>query len=211
MGEQLLNDPSELLELVDRRSESLGRGKARDAVHHDGDWHRTFHCWIVRQGDGGLEVVLQKRALTKDTFPGCWDASAAGHWRFGEDARMAARELQEELGIDAPFATLTWMGREPTVRRTNGLIDREVHEVYRLRWDAPLTSYRPDVTEVIGLAALPAAGWLDLLGGHVDAVPASESVLLDADGRLHPADVAVPRGSLVPYSQARARRLLRGA
>src|SRR5438132_12277025 len=91
------NDPGELLEVLDANGRATGRGLARAAIHIDGEWHKAFHCWILR--DHGRQVVLQRRALGKDTYPGRWDAAAAGHWRFGESAEDAAREIEEELGL----------------------------------------------------------------------------------------------------------------
>src|SRR5436190_21555840 len=108
------NDPHELLEVFDAAGRPTGRAKARSAMHLDGDWHQAFHCWIVRSGP---ELVLQRRALDKDTFAGYWDAAAAGHWRFGEQAAEAAREIEEELGISVPFAELHFAGRERLARR----------------------------------------------------------------------------------------------
>ena len=49
----------------------------------------------------GLQILLQKRALTK-SFPGCYDISSAGHIPAGQDfLPSAVRELKEELGITA--------------------------------------------------------------------------------------------------------------
>src|ERR1700737_1783560 len=104
------NDPAELLEVFDAAGKPTGRARSRASVHLDGDWHQAFHCWIRRHE--GQEVVLQRRSLAKDTFPGCWDASAAGHWRFGETAAEAAREIAEELGLEVSFAELIYRGRE---------------------------------------------------------------------------------------------------
>ncbi|MCG3147380.1 MAG: Isopentenyl-diphosphate Delta-isomerase [Verrucomicrobiae bacterium] len=51
------------------------------------------------------ELLVQKRAVTKDTFPGCYDSSASGHLDSGEDYDTCARrELREELGLDLPAA-----------------------------------------------------------------------------------------------------------
>ncbi len=47
-------------------------------------------------------MLLQKRSARKDSYPGCYDISAAGHVTAGEDVlESAKRELQEELGIMA--------------------------------------------------------------------------------------------------------------
>jgi isopentenyldiphosphate isomerase len=189
------NDPSELLEVFDASGQPTGRARSRAAIHLDGDWHQAFHCWIVRRH--GQEIVLQQRSALKDTFPLCWDAAAAGHWRFGESAEQAAREIGEELGLDVPFTSLRFAGREREDRTfPNGLVDREFHQVYLLEWDAPLSSYRPDPAEVSALAAFSSQGLLDLVAGRLDRLAAVE------------ADVMLRREDLVPYSEARLRRLL---
>src|SRR5436190_247032 len=77
-------DAAEPLALCDARGRPLAGGEPRGAVHRDGTWHRSFHCWVVRAGPRGPELVLQRRAASKDTWPGAWDVSAAGHYRMGE-------------------------------------------------------------------------------------------------------------------------------
>jgi isopentenyldiphosphate isomerase len=47
------------------------------------------------------EIFLQKRSRKKDTFPGAWDSSAAGHLNAGEEYDACAhREVREELGYE---------------------------------------------------------------------------------------------------------------
>jgi isopentenyldiphosphate isomerase len=201
------NDPEELLEVFDAGGRPTGRARSRAAVHLEGDWHQAFHCWIVRRQ--GLEVVLQRRALVKDTFAGLWDAAAAGHWRFGERPEEAAREIAEELGLDISFASLVYRGRERASRTfDNGLIDREHHQVYVLACDLPLLAYRPDPREVSGVAAFSARGLLELVGGRLTRLPATEAVAVGIDGRLERVEVVAERRDLVPYSVARLRRML---
>ncbi len=203
------NDPAEPLEVLDGRGHPTGHVKSRAEVHLAGDWHRAFHCWIIRPGPRGEEVVLQRRALTKDTFPGCWDASAAGHWRAGESPAEAAREVAEELGLVVPFERLAWRSRERIARHhPNGLVDREFHEVYVLEWPGSLTGYRPDPAEVIGLAACPLRELIGLVAGRRESTEATEAVEVRADGRLVASQAQITREGLVPYSAARLRRLL---
>ena len=50
----------------------------------------------------GYDLLLQKRSKEKDSFPGCYDISSAGHISAGDEPlETALRELEEELGIKA--------------------------------------------------------------------------------------------------------------
>jgi isopentenyldiphosphate isomerase len=201
------NDPSELLEVLDARGRPTGRARSRAAIHRAGDWHQAFHCWILRHA--GREVVLQRRSLRKDTFAGYWDAAAAGHWRSGESAAEAAREIAEELGLDVSFSSLVYRGRERASRRfANGLVDREFHQVYVLALDEALSAYRPDPAEVIGLAAFPSRQLVELAASRVTRIAATEAISVTDDGRLAADQVVVGREDVVPYSAARLRRML---
>ncbi|KAJ8423741.1 hypothetical protein Cgig2_031331 [Carnegiea gigantea] len=71
----------------------------RRDVHRDGDYHRAVHVWIYSESTH--ELLLQKRADCKDSWPGQWDISSAGHISAGESSLVTARrELHEELGVD---------------------------------------------------------------------------------------------------------------
>ena len=86
----------EIFDVVNERDEVVGRQLRRE-VHRLGLRHRAVHV-LVFNARG--EVFLQKRSLSKDTFPGAWDSSASGHLDSGEayDA-CAVRELREEIGL----------------------------------------------------------------------------------------------------------------
>ena len=87
--------PDELFDVVDAEDRVIGQAPRRE-VHARRLNHRATHV-LVHDADG--RVFLQRRSLTKDTFPGCWDSSCSGHLDAGEDyATAARRELGEELG-----------------------------------------------------------------------------------------------------------------
>src|SRR4029077_17544623 len=89
----------EIFDVVNDRDEIIGR-LPRSEVHRDGHKHRAVHV-LVFNARG--EVFLQKRSMTKDTFPGAWDSSCSGHLDSGEDYDTGAvRELREELGLLVP-------------------------------------------------------------------------------------------------------------
>ena len=87
----------DIFDIVNDRDEVIGRG-ARSDVHRLGHKHRAVHV-LVYNSRG--RIFLQKRSQQKDTFPGAWDSSAAGHLDCGEDYdQCALRELREEIGLD---------------------------------------------------------------------------------------------------------------
>ncbi len=104
LTEAALNGESlELLELRREDGSKTGIVRERSFVHRAGDLHGTSHVWIVRPSEvGSFELLLQKRSLGKDSYPGCYDISAAGHIPAGSDyLECALRELEEELGLKA--------------------------------------------------------------------------------------------------------------
>ena len=54
----------------------------------------------------GYDLLLQNEAKKKDSFPGCYDISSAGHISAGDEPlETALRELEEELGIKSRTRT----------------------------------------------------------------------------------------------------------
>ena len=96
----------EYLDIVDENALPTGKIVERAVAHREGIPHRTSHLWLVRKRDNRVQILLQKRALTK-SFPGCYDISSAGHIPAGQDyLPSAVRELKEELGLTAQESDL---------------------------------------------------------------------------------------------------------
>lgn len=92
----------EMLDIVDENGEPTGETVERATAHARGIRHRTSHVWLLRKRPDGIEVLLQKRSEGKDSFPGCYDISSAGHIPAGMGFKESAlRELKEELGLTA--------------------------------------------------------------------------------------------------------------
>lgn len=101
----------EIFDIVDEQGNPTGETVERSMAHAKGIMHRTVHIWIARQVLGEWQVLLQKRALTKDSFPGRFDTSSAGHIQAGDEPlESALRELEEELGIKAKPSQLEFAG-----------------------------------------------------------------------------------------------------
>lgn len=101
----------EIIDIVDKNGNPTGQTVEREKAHENGIMHRTSHVWLIRKKHGKVQILLQKRSETKESFPGCYDISSAGHIPAGMDfAESAIRELQEELGISASDDELIFCG-----------------------------------------------------------------------------------------------------
>ncbi len=143
----------ELLDLVDENGVPTGEVKERELVHRDGDRHRTSHVWLFRRWNGRWQVLLQKRSEQKDSHPGCFDISSAGHIPAGVDwVPSALRELEEELGLRMQAEQLHLAG----VRRFDWkgsfygkpFRDRQVSRVYYGIWEGEPRDLRLQDSEV---------------------------------------------------------------
>ena len=112
----------EWLDIVNENGEPTGKTVERSFAHQNGVMHRTAHVWLFRKSEGQVEILLQKRSNNKDSFPGCYDISSAGHIPAGVDyIPSALRELKEELGLVVDESELVECG----LRRVQ--IDEEFH------------------------------------------------------------------------------------
>ncbi len=101
----------EYLDVCDENGRPTGATVERDLAHRDGILHRTAHVWVLRTVGEQVQVLLQKRSRQKESFPGMYDASSAGHIPAGvEPPDSALRELYEELGIEAKPEELVYAG-----------------------------------------------------------------------------------------------------
>lgn len=101
----------EYLDVCDEKGQPTGGIVSRDKAHRDGIPHRTAHVWVIREEKGRIQVLLQKRSANKESFPGMYDTSSAGHIPAGcEPLDSALRELREELGIEAGEGQLCYIG-----------------------------------------------------------------------------------------------------
>ena len=143
----------ELLDIVGENGCPTGETVDRDYAHLHGVWHRTAHLWIARKNKGSIEILLQKRSQNKDSYPGCYDISSAGHIPAGVDyTESAIRELKEELGIDAEENDLIYCGDRRIISddcfHGKPYHDRQFSRVFLLWLDLPESAFTVQKEEV---------------------------------------------------------------
>jgi 8-oxo-dGTP diphosphatase len=101
----------ELFDVLTPEGVPSGVVRERSVVHRIGSYHHTVHMWITRNSEKGPEILLQKRSKNKDSNPGCFDISSAGHISSGDIPLLSAvREMKEELGINADTSDIKEIG-----------------------------------------------------------------------------------------------------
>ncbi len=130
----------EMLDIVNELDEVIGQ-HTRSEVHLHGHKHRATHIIL---SNSARQVFVQLRSMSKDTNPGLWDTSAAGHVDAGESyLDCAARELAEELGVTVAPDALMEVGRMPPTSQ-NGF---EFVRIYCASSDDPITLEPTDIDD----------------------------------------------------------------
>ncbi len=101
--------------------------------NHLDDVMGNAHIWFWKKDSetNQVDVLLQKRALTKVSKPGMYHISAGGHINVGETATQAAqRETLEEMGISIHSDDLYYVGSMRLVRiNPNSIVNVYLYEL----------------------------------------------------------------------------------
>lgn len=154
----LNGQPMELFDILLENGEKSGLVRERGVAHCEGSLHPTVHIWIAREReDRRFDILLQKRSAGKDSYPGCYDISSAGHVAAGEEILACAlRELEEELGLKLRPGDLEEVGihrgKKEAVFHGRRFKDYEWSHIYLYRGPVrieDLTLQESEVEEVI--------------------------------------------------------------
>jgi isopentenyl-diphosphate delta-isomerase type 1 len=143
-----------MFDVVDEHDRVIGQA-SRAEVHASRLRHRAVHVLLFNPH---RELFVQKRSAVKDTHPRCYDSSASGHLRTGEDYDVAARrELCEELGLRPAAAAFRRLFKIEACQET----DWEFVWVY-----AVVGNYQPNINveEIESGAFWPLPAVDDLVG-----------------------------------------------
>jgi isopentenyl-diphosphate Delta-isomerase len=140
-------DREENVDVLNSSGKKTGRVVTKSQVHKLGLWHSAAHIWIYNSKG---ELLLQKRSMQKENYPGLWDISVAGHVSAGEKPKEAAiRELSEELGIKVdPKKLKKIFVTKASIDHKDTYHDREFDYVYILKSEIPPNKLKLQKEEV---------------------------------------------------------------
>lgn len=104
MDPETTDNLEELLDIVDVDDNVIGAATRRECNSNPLLIHRAAYLMIYNSKD---ELFLHQRSMTKDTCPGMWSISVAGHVEKGESyEKTIVREMEEEIGVALPVEFL---------------------------------------------------------------------------------------------------------
>lgn len=155
--------------LVDDDGNHLGAAEKRSVHSATTPLHLAFSCYLFADSGG---LLLTRRALSKQTWPGVWTNSFCGHPAPGEDtADAVVRRAQEELGCSIRDLRLALPDFRYRAVDASGIVENEICPVYTAVIDGPLqpdpeevaqwTWARPgDVADAVGLTPFVFSPWM---------------------------------------------------
>lgn len=151
---------AEYFDVYDITGKPTGEVVERSVAHEKGILHGAVHIYVYRKSSKGFDILIQKRADNKDSFPSCWDTSCAGHVTSGDSfEQTVVKELGEELGIKANIEDVEHCFTK-IVTKINTFYekvfnDHEIYKVYKMEYDAPIESFNFQKEEI------SAVKWID--------------------------------------------------
>ena len=114
--------------LLDEWGSPVGRAPKSAAHGPDTALHLAFSCHVVNALG---EVLVTRRSLSKQAWPGVWSNSFCGHPKPAESLASAVRRRAEfELGIELAEVDLALPLFRYRATDANGTVENEVCPVY---------------------------------------------------------------------------------
>jgi isopentenyl-diphosphate delta-isomerase len=151
------SEPIELVSLLDDDGRTIGTAD-KNLVHtNDTPLHLAFSCHVFNAAG---EVLVTRRALTKQTWPGVWTNSFCGHPAPDEPMASAVeRRAAVELGIAIDGLELVLAEFRYRAVDASGIVENELCPVYRATTVDAVAANPSEVVEYhwVAPAALRAA------------------------------------------------------
>ena len=189
---------AEQIDVYTKEGEFIGACD-RNVAHRFGLWHKTVHCWIIKDR---RSLVFQKRSEKLLVDPGKLFSTASGHIKAGESISDAfAREIFEETGVrvENPIGIF----HKPYILDTVLPNGRPHHDyitwyLFAAKCDAPLSEYKPQDEELDGFVELDTAQLYKLSDGTIDSMRAP-ALLRQPDGSFAMTEIDVREEDFLLY------------
>jgi len=137
----------EYIDILLESGEPSGTVNLKSEAHRLGLWHARAQIWII---NSKKEVLIQKRAFSKDSYPGLWDISVAGHLSTEDTPEQAAiREIEEEIGLKLKSNQLHFFKRiQKSKIPKKGFIDNEFNYLFGVKLDVDIENLNLQKEEV---------------------------------------------------------------
>lgn len=135
----------ELVVLCTEDGEPAGTASKAEVHTTDTPLHLAFSAWLF---DGEGNVLLTRRAVTKQTWPGVWTNSFCGHpgpKERNEDA--VVRRAQEELGTTVTEIRVVLPDFRYRAVDASGIVEHEICPVFFALIDGPLNPNPAEIAE----------------------------------------------------------------
>lgn len=144
---------AELLDIVDKQDQVIGQME-RAEVHRRGLTCRIVHIFFVAPTG---KIILQKRSLTKASYPGRLTSTVSGHVTSGESYLEAAiKEALEEAGLRLTAEDLHHLGTVHFRHEERpDYINDSMRSIFAYRFKGNMADLKIEEGEGMGFVILP--------------------------------------------------------
>ena len=146
----------EYIDIIDKNGKPTGETKSREDVHKHGLLHRHVHVWILNSKN---QVLLQKRAATKRSYPNMWACSVEGHVSAGKSlSDTVENEISEELNISVNKNDLepVFSFHRGPMKFGGDWVENAINNVFIVNNETPVSKMKIQKSEVSEVR------WMDL-------------------------------------------------
>ncbi len=145
---------AEKIDVLDEYGIRTGEILSRKEIHAQGKIHRAVHLYLF---DKSNNLLLQRRSMDVDHYPGMFSISMTGHIDAGESSgQTVRRELKEELGLESTNAEIDFLfsfRQDAEISPT--YIDRQFNDVYACWADFTIKDIKIQFKEVSEVKLVP--------------------------------------------------------